>query len=123
MAERVEMDESRHSEGAEFSGVYQPSRGSRSSRSKKRSAQRRSGSSTGSKLEARSGHTSAAIGGISRVTVDSRSPRFPAKLHDMLSQTDLSHAIIEWSQDGTCFRILDRDRLAVELLPIYFVSA
>ena len=48
--------------------------------------------------------------------------KFPAKLHDMLTQSQLSNGIMEWRQEGTCFKILDRDRLAAELLPIYFVS-
>lgn len=48
--------------------------------------------------------------------------KFPAKLHDMLTQSQLSNGIMEWRQQGTCFKILDRDRLAAELLPIYFVS-
>ena len=48
---------------------------------------------------------------------------FAEKLHDMLNQSQqMSNGIIEWRQDGTCFKILDRDRLASELLPIYFVS-
>mmetsp|Transcript_12394 Transcript_12394/g.35466 ORF Transcript_12394/g.35466 Transcript_12394/m.35466 type:complete len:749 (-) Transcript_12394:57-2303(-) len=46
--------------------------------------------------------------------------KFPAKLHDMLTQSQLSSDIMEWRQDGTCFKILNRDRLASELLPIYF---
>ena len=45
---------------------------------------------------------------------------FAEKLHDMLNQSQ--NGIMEWRQDGTCFKILDRDRLASELLPIYFVS-
>ena len=48
---------------------------------------------------------------------------FAEKLHDMLNQSQqMSNGIMEWRQDGTCFKILDRDRLASELLPIYFVS-
>ena len=51
-----------------------------------------------------------------------KNAKFPVKLHDMLTQTNLSGGIIEWRQDGTCFQILDRERLATELLPMYFVS-
>lgn len=47
--------------------------------------------------------------------------KFPVKLHDMLTQSQLSNGIVEWRQDGTCFKILNRERLASELLPIYFV--
>jgi len=60
------------------------------------------------------------ISGAVSMANTKRAKLFPVKLHDMLSQNDLSEGIIEWTQDGTCFYILDRDRLAAEVLPVYF---
>lgn len=100
MAEQVEMDEYL------VDWTQPPPRGSRPSRPW----------SGGKKLNPRSGSGS-------KRGSRSRSSRFPSKLHDMLSRDDLSDGIIEWIQDGTCFKIIDRDRLSEKLLPIYFVSA
>ena len=78
-----------------------------------RSSSRGSSSSSGGRKSSPSGMKGKASSSV---------VKFPAKLHDMLTQSQLSNGIVEWRQEGTCFKILDRDRLAAELLPIYFVS-
>jgi hypothetical protein len=44
---------------------------------------------------------------------------FPAKLHQMLSDPDLSH-IIAWMPHGRAFRVLNRDLFTTTSIPSYF---
>ena len=46
---------------------------------------------------------------------------FPKKLHLMLSNPELSHAIT-WMPHGRCWRVLDKELLMQEGNPVYFTQ-
>lgn len=46
---------------------------------------------------------------------------FPAKLHNLLSNTN-NHYAIGWMNGGLCFKVFNQDELVSTILPQYFKS-
>jgi hypothetical protein len=46
------------------------------------------------------------------------SKSFPAKIYQILESE--SHQIVQWSEDGVSFRIVDSSRFEREIVPKYF---